>query len=663
MALARRARHRQPLGAALLVGAVGFAWLGQSILRDRPGDPGDGAIAYLIAVCLFAAAAIRCEGLLTPPLSAGALRPLRVGAAVGALLARRWRLFALGGSVLLTLALLILLRGKTQTSHYWDGLFIWLASAALLAGAALPEGWRNRAVGVIRSRPTTLRTFVRVTGLAALFRFLWLGAHPNVISGDEGRIAGLALATTRGELPNLFGTTFGHSVMYLYLMAVPYHFVGVNPLGYRLLHAVAGSLTVGLTYLLGRRMFDARTGVIAALLLAVSHMHLHFSRIAVAGGIMDALLTTLAVLLFYGGIKSRRAWELVLCGLVVGFHLYVYMGGRLTALFLVPAIALMFVFNRRAFLVNAPGLAGFVLALVLIGAPFAQWSLTHPEQFMDRANQVGIYPTGWLQNEMRTKGLSEPVVLARQLLGALLAFNHYQAVGFYNAELPMLDFFTSIPAALGLGYALLRVREERFLLLNGWFWSSVIVGQVLLVTPERNAYRILMVLPVTMLLAAVGWMKVLALAKWALGPNWRAGMLLTLVFLAAVGYTNLNYYFVRFLPACRFEDPNTRRASILGQYLSTAPRNSKAYVHGPPHYVYGVHPSVDFLSRRLPAMNVDAIQAGGLTHLDPLTRPIFVFVPERRAESAGVAAAFPNGTWRELEDCGRPVLHIYEPPR
>ena len=139
-------------------------------------------------------------------------------------------------------------------------------------------------------------------------------------------------------------------------------------------------------------------------------------------------------------------------------------------------------------------------------------------------------------------------------------------------------------------------------------------------------------------------------------------MLLTLAFLAFAGFANLHYYFVRFLPSCRFEDPNTRRASILGQHLARVPRGYKAYVHGPPHYVYGVHPSVDFLSRRLPAMNVEPAQAASLSYVDRALRPVFVYVPERRAESSVAVAEYPGGTWQELFDCGRSVLHIYQAP-
>jgi len=77
----------------------------------------------------------------------------------------------------------------------------------------------------------------------------------------------------------------------------------------------------GQEYLLARAMFGPLVAGLAGLLLAVNHFHLHFSRILVFAGIMDALFATVALWLLYRGLRDGRAIDGELSGdvlIVVG---------------------------------------------------------------------------------------------------------------------------------------------------------------------------------------------------------------------------------------------------------------------------------------------------------------------------------------------------------
>ena len=282
-----------------------------------------------------------------------------------------------------------------------------------------------------------------------------------------------------------------------------------------------------------------------------------------------------------------------------------------------------------------------------------QWAMSQPQEFMARANQVGILQNGWLVQESLRTGQSEAYLLWMQFYKAMLAFIYYPATAFYDATLPMFDFVTSIPLVLGLAYSIARTFDRRFLMLNVWFFMSVGFGQVAVVLPEIGAYRILVMMPAALLMAAV------ALDSWTFQlielkvVRQKAGtaIMASIVGVAALG--NINYYFRDFAPSGNYSDSGTRLASIMGTYLGTLDRDYRAYLFGAPIIIYGIHPSVDFLSGKLPVQNVIEPLRGERTFVDRGHSAVFIFVSLRIQELEIVQRDFPGGTTRELRDTGR----------
>jgi hypothetical protein len=79
--------------------------------------------------------------------------------------------------------------------------------------------------------------------IAFVVCFYKLGVIPRILNGDEG-------------------------------------WLGVNAYSLRLLPAIGGTLAIPAIYLLGRQISNHRIGLIAAILLAFSQTHIHFSRTA-----------------------------------------------------------------------------------------------------------------------------------------------------------------------------------------------------------------------------------------------------------------------------------------------------------------------------------------------------------------------------------------------
>jgi hypothetical protein len=86
----------------------------------------------------------------------------------------------------------------------------------------------------------------------------------------------------------------------------------------RIVMALLGTLCVGLTYLIGRRLQGTATGLIAALLLGLNALHIAWSQVVRTD--VHASVFMLAALLFAMRFaRSGRTWDLVVASLLTGF--------------------------------------------------------------------------------------------------------------------------------------------------------------------------------------------------------------------------------------------------------------------------------------------------------------------------------------------------------
>jgi len=575
------------------------------------------------------------------------------------------RLFLLAAFVASIACQRILAERPLETPH-WDIAGIWALSIALYAMAwiripslDLPIIWKRHG--------RELSLVILLTSTAFFLRFLYLGSVPAIISGDEGMLGVLVRNVLTGELKDMFATAYGHGTMYLFLMAGAARMVGsVDPLVLRFSSALAGSLTVPALYLFARYAFGSRAALVAATLLATSHSHLHFSRIAVAGSIVDALFASIFWYLFLSGLQRRSLNRMVASGTLLGFWLHLYMGARLTALLVPVYLVALWILRRDWLRGNAGRLLVFVGAFLIAVAPIGYWAISHPDDFNARMNQTGVFQSGWLEHESQLTGESRAVLFARLFRDAFLSITVYPAVSFYNSVYPLLDWVSGSLFLLGLVGSFWSLRDPRWLLLNGWLWSTVLVAGAMVVQPQFGAYRMLMALPTILLLAALGWDQVtrLIFSGWN-PPGGRSKLrpfLLTVVLLAVVGTVNLKYYFRDYALSCRYEDPTTRLASYIGSYYGRLDGAYSAYMLTAPRLVYGTHPSVDFLDGNRPIHDLrDPLESPPST-ADFTLPAVFFLAPERRDELRFLKQSLPRGRDEVLNDCGEPILYVYKVP-
>jgi 4-amino-4-deoxy-L-arabinose transferase-like glycosyltransferase len=642
---------------ALAIAALGLAAIGQYHFSFVRANLASGVLFFLAAIAFYLILIRRSEKGLEEGrgFTASAQRVL------GWIRNEPIKAVLVGLSFALAYTTIQVLKAKPGPGSYWDVFFLWVLSFVVYA-AAFVERPRFGITTWVRSNFRELVTVLALTAIAAGLRFIALGRIPNVINGDEGVIGTMAVQVLDGELRNMMAVLYGISTFYLFILAAIIKLFGQNPLGLRLLSAVGGALTVPALYLLARTLFNSRVALVAASLLAVSHFHVHFSRLIVATSIQDALLATLALFFFYTGLQKRSVQRLVISALLLGFGLYVYMGARLMILMLPVYLLVLLALRRQIVLENRAHLIAAAGALIVIAAPMLYFALSRPADFMSRVNQLGILQSGWLAQEAAKTGVSSAHILLDQFQKALLTINYYPAHSFYFARLPMLDQASSALFVLGLAYALYRSRDPRYLLLNGWFWSGILVAGALFVVPQVSAYRMMIIFPAVCLIVALAWDRLVEFGASALPGFSLPTRALTALLIAVLAILNLKAYWFDFAGGCTFENSNTRLASYIGSYMSRLGPGYAPYMLTSPRVHYGTYRSIAFLSAGTPVTEIEEPLHEVPTYLDPSRKAVFFFSPEREGELAFVQARLSGGEVDRVFDCDDVLMIVYVVP-
>ena len=170
-----------------------------------------------------------------------------------------------------------------------------------------------------------------------------------------------------------------------------------------------GVAAVAITFLLTRRLCGTMTAVIAALLLAVFHYHVHFSRLS-SNQIADSLAIVAVLYTLDRAIYERRPIDALCAGIAIGLSQYFSFAGRIIPLIALAYLALtqlLAFWNRRGSVpraseasVSVSILAWIVLGAAITYAPLAAHFADNPQAFTSRTDQVSMFSSGWLEREM-----------------------------------------------------------------------------------------------------------------------------------------------------------------------------------------------------------------------------------------------------------------------
>ena len=399
--------------------------------------------------------------------------------------------------------------------------WIWLALSLLCCGAAgfFDVGTLGRlglwflGIGVlvssiwqspkpqIPSDEVTLILMITLIGL--LIRVIGIGTFPQTFFEDEGYFS---LQATQA-IPNPFAISFdGHPMLYHVLQGIFIDLLGRNYTAPRLLSALLGTLAIPGVYLAGKRLFDPRIGLLAALLMMSFPQHVHFSRLA----LNQAFDPTVAVwmIVFLAGERNRA--NLVLAGLMLGLSQYGYSAARL-----IPMVAVVFI----VFETSSEGKINFLqtipkywLVFVVAGIVFLPqgiYLIQNSESVSPRLGQTAIWSDRGSDYLFLGRVEAPPINWVHQVTAPFLGFLQMpDATIFYRGSQPFLGWFAPIPFLLGVS-----LKNRRVGFLGIWWILTAIFGGILLTNPPQFQ-RFVIATPALVILVALGVVYLSDLLVW-----------------------------------------------------------------------------------------------------------------------------------------------------
>lgn len=505
-----------------------------------------------------------------------------------------------GGCLILGTGLVLLWRDIVDPVGAW----LWAGGlAAALGGLALGElpaprrpRWPQTRVELL-----WLAAGVAVVALGFAMRLYDLAGAPINLDNDEGEHADWSLNLVLGQATwgqhiasptSPFQTGFQTSPLLGFVVfGGVMRLIGATTVGLRLTPALFGGLGVWLVYIWLRRAVHPAAAIGATALLAVSHLHLFWTRTGFFHSMLLAGLT-LAFWLIARPRPSAGYLPWATAGVLIGLTQQLYWGARV-ALLVVPLFVAIETLRDRSYpRRHARHLLVLALATLAAFGPHGFWYLAEPHVAMARTNGVSIFgdPEGLrrIYPGLDTLGVIRAQV-ARAVVGIAATGDGSRI--FYALRVPLLDPVAGALLLLGAIGLTVRPRAPEMRIAVLWLWSTVLTVCILTIDPPSTS-RLVVGLPAAFIV--IGGVLDRLLTVW-----WRASRPAALALAAtlslAVGYAalwNWQVFFVQFpreQPAVAF--------TVLGELLNRqADDSAKVYVLGPPQ-LYFFNGTVRFLGR------------------------------------------------------------------
>ena len=488
--------------------------------------------------------------------------------------------------------------------------------------------------------------------LAFLLRVWHVGSIPFTLGGDEGSQGVEAVRVINGLVRNPFTTGWlGVPTMSFFFNSISIRLLGQTTLALRLPWVLVGTVTVGITFFLVKRISGTRLALAAATLLAVYHYHIHFSRLG-SNQIADPFFVSLALLFLYKAIDQRSNLQWALMGSTAGLAFFFYAGARLTSLIVILVLGYYILTERLEFWNRHK--TGMLIAMgsfLVVAAPMIQFAVRFPNDFNARINEVGILQNGWLAQEPGRRGVGVGEVLFDQFRHAALVFNSYpDRTVWYGLKQPLLNPIFGFLFILGMVFGALRLfrknadRREVSMLI--WWWSGMILGGMLTVDPPSSQRLITLAVPVCFFVAFAAWEIIQFTGRYL--KDLPANTLLYVLVLA-FGFYSYKTYFIDFTPLRLYGGHRAEMATEIAPLLNELSRDHQFYFFGPPEMFWGFG-TFPYL----------APEAEGIDMMEPIIEPVptdlapaekgavYIFLPARLDELSLIQAAYPNGEKREF---------------
>ncbi len=294
---------------------------------------------------------------------------------------------------------------------------------------------------------------------------------------------------------------FQKPILFYWLVSLSYLTFGINNFAVRFPSAVAGVLTVIFTFNIGRRLFDRKTGFLAAGILATSALFFMYARYASP----DMVLTFLIVLSLYLFLKASKGTEAK-----NKFFIYFYavlglgvMNKGYVGLVLPLLVVLLYIVSTKKWrLLKSMNIPGGLLIVLSIGLPwYVIMYRLHGEHYLDHImvretlKRLFYAPNNESGLAFFVQYVSRLFFYVPIIAGWLLPYtiflpvalvNMFKSKDTYSRERDSYTFILSFFFAIFMFFTLVSVKEYHYMLPIAPAFA-LIISRYLLNLQERGA--------------------------------------------------------------------------------------------------------------------------------------------------------------------------------
>lgn len=300
-----------------------------------------------------------------------------------------WRLFMLGGSVLLLLLGFAFFKDNHFTA--WN-VALWLSSLALGIISLLPiEKGKSRQR---LDQPADIRVsgwmllVIAVLAFSALYRFVDLSSIPGEPFSDHAEKLLDVSDVLGGARPVYFVRNTGREAFQMYLTAFVATFfgTGLSFMSLKLGTALCGFLTLPFIYLTGKEAGNRWVGLFAMLMAGVAYWPNVISRVGLRFPIYPLFAAPMLYFLLRG-LRTRKLQDFILSGIFLGVGLHGYSPARFLPFVVLAAIGI-YMLHRQSKgnrVQTMMGLYALAFVSLIVFVPLLRYWFDNPDWFSYRA--------------------------------------------------------------------------------------------------------------------------------------------------------------------------------------------------------------------------------------------------------------------------------------
>ena len=378
-----------------------------------------------------------------------------------------------------------------------DGLWRGFALAALVFGAVTLllnvsqryPGDEAEAPAIALSRRAEFGILAAIIAVAAFYRFFRFMSFPPGLWFDEGVVGTDAIYIIEKDHFTVWQeSNYGKATPYLYLIAASIKMFGHTVFAMRVVPAIAGLAAVIAFYFLCRRLAGVAPALLATAMLATSRWAVTFGRISWDAA-MVPLMATASMFFLLKALDTRDKRWFLLAGGTLAAGLYTYTSFRIVPVVIAALVVYAAITEWPTIRRNIGGLALYVVASIVVIAPFAHFTLTHQDLVLERTREVNVF------REVEDKDSWQPL---RSNIDATIEMMNVKGDpnGRHNIpHAPMLDEVTGALFVLGIAVCIASIGLWRRGGLVWWYLLALVPGALTITQDNPSAIRDIGALP------------------------------------------------------------------------------------------------------------------------------------------------------------------------